>query len=161
MKRNELQAEFDRLSFQIGSVRDQIGKAPDELTALASQQVCVSLCGSLEQSLKRIFVGYARARSDNRIFRPIEKACESYQNPKTTKILELVGLFDAEFERDLRQFWDSEGEIERDHLNNLVDDRIVIAHRKRPHVNVSTGKLTNYYKAYEGLLERVFDHFLT
>jgi hypothetical protein len=160
MKRQELQAEFDRLKYQISIIRLGSGTDRDELISLSSQQICVSICGSLEQMLKQIFIEYAKRRSNSRIYRPIEKICESYQNPKAVKILELVGLFDATFETELKRQWDNEREIERQHLDNMVDDRITIAHRKRFHVDVSSTKLDNYFKAYSGLLDRIYCHFL-
>lgn len=160
MKRQELQAEFDRLSYQISIIKKGSGRDRDELISLSSQQICVSICGSLEQMLKRIFIEYAKQRSDSRIYRPIEKICESYQNPKTTKILELIGLFDSNFEAELKHQWENERDIEKQHLDNLVDDRVTIAHRKRTHVDVSSNKLNNYFNAYSHLLDRVFTHFL-
>ncbi|MCY4300831.1 MAG: HEPN domain-containing protein [Aestuariivita sp.] len=161
MKRQELHAEFDRLSAQIKTIRDSVGgETPDELVSLSSQQVCVSICGSLEQCLKKIFIEYAKQRSESRIYRPIEKVCENYQNPKSTKVLELIGLFDKDYERELREQWETSHEIEKSHLDNLVDDRITIAHRKKVHLDVSTGKLLNYFSAYKGILERVFNRFL-
>lgn len=160
MKRQELQAEFDRLRTQISYIKKGSGKDRDELISLSSQQVCVSICGSLEQCLKQIFIEYAKQRSDSRIYRPIEKICESYQNPKTTKILDLIGLFDSDFETELRRQWNEELEVERQHIDNMVDDRITIAHRKRVHVNVSSSKLEDYFKAYRDLLDRVYAHFL-
>jgi hypothetical protein len=160
MKRQELQAEFDRLRYQISVIKSGSGKARDELISLSSQQVCVSICGSLEQCLKKIFIEYAKQRSNSRIYRPIEKVCESYQNPKTTKVLDLIGLFDADFESELRRQWGAELEVEKIHIDNMVDDRITIAHRKRVHVNVSTSKLEDYFKAYSGLLDRLYVHFL-
>ena len=160
MKRQELQAEFDRLSYQISIIKEGAGRDRDELISLSSQQICVSICGSLEQMLKQIFIEYAKQRSNSRIYRPIEKICESYQNPKTTKILELVGLFDADYEVELKRAWGEEREVEKQHLNNLVDDRITISHRKKVHVDVSSGKLQNYSKAYSDFLDRVYNHFL-
>jgi hypothetical protein len=160
MKRQELQAEFDRLNYQISVIKKGVGVDRDELISLSSQQICVSICGSLEQMLKRIFIEYAKQRSNSRIYRPIEKICESYQNPKTSKILELVGLFDSEFEAELTRQWGDEHEIEKQHLNNMVDDRITIAHRKKVHVDVSSSKLQDYFAAYSGLLDRIYAHFL-
>ncbi|MGV3458621.1 MAG: hypothetical protein ACO1OS_16130 [Sphingomonas sp.] len=160
MKRQELQAEFDRLKHQISCIKSGSGKDRDELISLSSQQICVSICGSLEQMLKRIFIEYAKRRSNSRIYRPIEKICESYQNPKTTKILELVGLFDSDYEAELKRQWDNEREVEKQHLDNMVDDRITIAHRKKVHVDVSSTKLQNYFNAYSCLLDRLFQHFL-
>ena len=160
MKRQELQAEFDRLKHQISFIKKGAGKDQDELISLSSQQICVSLCGSLEQMLKRIFIEYAKRRSNSRIYRPIERICESYQNPKTIKILELVGLFDAEFEAELKRQWEDEYYVEKQHLDNMVDDRITIAHRKKVHVDVSSSKLQNYFNAYSGLLDRIYTHFL-
>ena len=160
MKRQELQAEFDRFKFQISVIRAGSGKDRDELIALSSQQICVLICGSLEQMLKRIFIEYAKQRSNSRIYRPIEKICESYQNPKSSKILELIGLFDSDFESELKRQWEHESDLEKQYIDNLVDDRITIAHRKKIHVDVSTGKLQNYFVAYSGLLSRVYEHFL-
>lgn len=160
MKRQELQAEFDRLKHQISFIKDGVGIDRDELISLSSQQICVSICGSLEQMLKRIFIEYAKQRSNSRIYRPIEKICESYQNPKSSKILELVGLFDADFEAELKRQWDDERDIEKQHIDNMVDDRISIAHRKKVHVDVSSTKLQNYFNAYRGLLDRIYTHFL-
>lgn len=160
MKRQELQAEFDRLNYQISVIKKGVGVDRDDLISLSSQQICVSICGSLEQMLKAIFIEYAKQRSNSRIYRPIERVCESYQNPKTSKILELVGLFDSDFETELARQWECEHEIEKQHLNNLVDDRITIAHRKKVHVDVSSSKLQNYFTAYRGLLDRVYAHFL-
>ena len=89
MNQQELQAEYDRLKYQIAVIKNSIGTSPDELISLSCQTVCVSICGSLEQCLKRIFVEYAKQRSGNQIHRPIERVCASYQNPKSNKILEL------------------------------------------------------------------------
>jgi hypothetical protein len=161
MNRQELQAEFSRIQFQINTIKQNTGIVPDELISLGCQQVCVSICGSLEQCLKKIFVEYAKQRSERRIYRPIEKICESYQNPKTTKILELIALFDADYERSLSEQWEKHDNIEKSHIGNLIDDRITIAHRKRLHINISTGKLDNYYNAYSNLLTRIYEKFLS
>lgn len=110
--------------------------------------------------LKRIFIEYAKQRSGDRIYRPIERVCESYQNPKTTKILELIGLFDSDYAEELKLQWENERDVEKQHLNNMVDDRITIAHRKKVHIDVSSSKLQNYFRAYSGFLGRVYDHFL-
>ena len=160
MKRQELQAEFDRITHQISFIKAGSGKVRDELISLSSQQICVSICGSLEQMLKRIFIEFAKQRSSNRIYRPIEKICESYQNPKTIKILELVGMFDSDFEAKLKFQWDHDYELEKQHLDNMVDDRITIAHRKKIHIDVSSTKLQNYFNAYSNLLDRIYTHFL-
>ncbi|MGX9845943.1 HEPN domain-containing protein [Limimaricola litoreus] len=160
MNRQEMQSEFDRLKFQLDSLKREAGKIPDEIYAMGCQQLCINICGSLEQSLKKIFVTYGRRKSENRIHRSIEKVCESYQNPKSLKILELIGLFDDDFERSLKADWDGTLELERNHIDNLIDDRITIAHRKRQHISISTSKLENYYRAYTGVTTRIFNHFL-
>lgn len=160
MKRQELQAEHDRLSAQLKILRDAVGVCPDEIISMGCQKLCISICGSLEQCLKQIFVGYGRAHSNDRIHRSISKVCESYQNPKSGKILELVGLFDDDFERQLKSDWESHQNQEQDHINNMVDDRINIAHRKRIHTSVSTGKLENYLTAYKAITIRIHNHFL-
>ena len=160
MKRQELQAEYDRIKHQIGTIKSSIGSSPDELISLSCQTVCVTICGSLEYCLKGIFVEYSRRHSGNRLHRAIERLCDSFQNPKSTKVLEMVKLFDKDFGRELELLWEGEQEAEKSYLDNLVGDRIEIAHRKKNHVGVSTGKLENYYKAYSQILDRVYDRFL-
>ena len=69
-------------------------------------------------------------------------------------------MFDAKFEIELKRQWNEERELEKQHLDNMVDDRITIAHRKRVNVDVSSTKLQNYFNAYSGLLDRLYAHFL-
>lgn len=160
MKRQELQAEYDRLSGQLKLISQSSGTVPDELVSMSCQQLCVAICGSLEQTLKSIFVAYGMNHSNKKIHRPIARVCEFYQNPKSSKILELVGMFDDDFERSLKELWSGEKEIERSQLDNLVDDRITIAHRKKVHHSVSVSKLQGYLSAYKDLTDRVFSYFL-
>ena len=160
MNRQELNAEFDKLNAQIQAVKERVGRDSDEVAALACQQICVSICGSLEQQLKAILVEHTKRNSNSKIHRPVFKLCESYQNPKITKIVELIGLFDDDFAKSLKERWDEEDDIEKDHINNLVADRITIAHRKKSHIQVGIVKLENYYKAYKSLCSRIYNHFL-
>lgn len=69
-------------------------------------------------------------------------------------------MFDAQFETELKRQWENERDIEKRHLDNMVDDRITIAHRKKIHVDVSSSKLQNYFVAYSNLLDRIYAHFL-
>lgn len=160
MKRQELESEFGRINYQIMTIKDSTDAVPEELISLSCQAVCVAICGSLEQCLKRIFVEYARRRSGNQIHRPIEKLCGNYQNPKSSRVSELVALFDKDFARELDRSWREEREIEKSHLDNLVGDRISVAHRTKNHVGISTSKLEDYYKAYSEILVRVYENFL-
>ena len=163
MKQQELQAEYDRLRHQISTIKKNSGRVPGELISLSCQMMCISICGSLEQCLKGIFVEYAKRRSSNQIDRPIAKVCQYYQNPKTSKIEELVGLFDSDFGKELKESWSSESSkyhVEKSHLDNLIADRIDFAHGKKTHVNVTASKLDDYFRAYSGLLDRVYSHFL-
>ena len=160
MKRQKLTAEYDRLKYQIINLKSSTRDTQIELISLSCQSVCVSICGSLEQCLKEIFVEYAKRKSGNKLNGAIERLRKNYQNPKTVRILELVSLFDKDFGRELERAWSEEKEIEKSHLDNLVNDRNIIAHRTRTHFSVTTSKLDDYHRAYTGLLNRVYDHFL-
>lgn len=161
MNRQELESEFSRIEFQIKSIKNcAADNVPEELISLSCQAVCVAICGSLEQCLKRIFVEYARRRSGNQIHRPIERLCRNYQNPGSSRVLELVDLFDRDFSRELGRSWQEETGLEKTHLDNLVNDRISIAHRTRNHVGISASKLDDYFKAYSGILVKVHDKFI-
>ena len=154
MRRQELQAEYDRLRYQISTIKENSGKVPGELISLSCQMVCISICGSLEQCLKEIFVEFAKRRSSNQIYRPIAKVCQYYQNPKTSKIAELVKLFDSDFGKALEKSWSSESSesskynVEKSHLDNLIADRVAFAHGGKKHVNVTARKLDDYFRAY-------------
>ena len=160
MNQNEFHAEYMRIEHQIRLIKNNTGKIPTELISLSCQSVCLSICGSLEHCLKLIFVEYAKRKSGNKFNSAIAKLCNSFQNPNTRKILDLVKLFDEEFGRELEALWSKDNESEKSYLDNLVSDRHSIAHRKRPHVNVTLKKLDDYFKAYKALLTRIRDHFL-
>ncbi|MCY4260693.1 MAG: hypothetical protein OXC91_10580 [Rhodobacteraceae bacterium] len=160
MRPQDLDAECRRLENQIKIIKKSFRDTPEEIISLSCQAVCVAICGSLEQNLKRIFVEYARQRSGGQIHRPIERLCDNYQNPKSSKVLELVKLFDRDFGKELGHLWDGEKEVEKSRLDNLVGDRIAIAHSRQRHVNVSVGKLENYHQAHSALVNRIYDHFL-
>ena len=95
-----------------------------------------------------------------KIRRPINRLCRNYQNPKPNTILDLLELFDSEFKSKLIEYWKSNDEIKKKHLENLVDDRHTIAHRRTLHVNVTLAKLENYFRAYKRFLERIYERFL-
>ena len=160
MKRQELDAEFKRLEHQIKEIRENTENIPGGLLSLCCQTVCVSICGSLEYCLKNILIEYTKRNSRVKIHRPINRLCQNYQNPKPNTILDLLELFDSEFKFKLIEYWKSNDEIEKKHLEYLVDDRHTIAHRRTLHVNVTLVKLENYFKAYKRLLERIYERFL-
>ena len=102
MNRAELTSSFQRFERQIRLLESSSTDTDAELIALAANQVCVAICGDLEQNLRRVLTEYTRQRSAPGIDKAVSKLCDGYQNPKIAKVIELVGLFDAKFADDLR-----------------------------------------------------------
>lgn len=161
----ELQSDYKRLANRIRAI--EIATAYEqqqiELISLSSNFICIDICGRLEQNLKSIFSSFGGRKSNNVLNKPIARLLSSYQNPKPLKLVELVGLFDEELSHWLKDNWkeNSEHEIAKKRLDNLVLDRITLAHSKNVSHTVSITKLKNYHIEYMAIVSFLAHYFLS
>lgn len=154
-----IQADFDRLSHQLNLIE----KAPEnteELSAMACQFLCVAIVGSLEQNLKLILIQYCIVYRQHHFSKAIDRLCQSFQNPKHHKIIDLISLFDKEFSDKKNVDWMVGDEPVSGVVNSMVGERIVISHQKNKNINVTPTKLRKYLKIYKSVIKEVHDHFL-
>ena len=155
-----LDTEHRRLKRQLNIIESNVKYSPGELISLSCQIMCISICGSLEQCLKKIFVEYASIKSKDKLTAPVERLFKIYRNPTPDQILEILGDFDRPFKNSLKNIWHNQESFEKDLLNQLVSKRNLIAHQTGKRLDVSTEDLKNYLNAYSTLLSRVHNNFL-
>lgn len=164
MNPSELLADYQRLENRIKllEVAAMADDAQDELISLSANYICVDICGRLEQNLKSVFSSFSGRKSGQVLDRSIAKLLSAYQNPKSTKLLELIDLFDKDLSSWLKESWkeNAEHEIAKKHIDNLVADRIILAHSKKISHIISITKLKNYFSAYKSIISFLAYYFL-
>ena len=170
-----LNTELNRLKSQINIIKQfnyQIDKvppeiSPEQLISLSCQMVCISICGSLEQGLKKTFLDYAQCHSKNEnqwVVRLAEKQVKRFKNPAPEQINELVNIFDPHFDKEVEESLD-DGELSQAGvkliLKELRSKRINFAHEINDnHVAIIVSDLEKYLEAYETFFRRLRKHFL-
>jgi len=155
----DIDAETNRLSSLIEIIEKNTNQTPAKLISLSCERVCISICGSLEQGINKIFTDYAKSSESQWVVNLAEYRVEQLRNPKIENIKELVKLFDPTFEKELNRAWINDQDNEKKYIHELVNKRISLAHGKGNHGQITTGDLKNYFKAYESLLTRLLMHF--
>lgn len=111
-----------------------------ELQAHWARYLCVLVAGYIEVSVRCVLSNYAKSRSTSTILNFVDDQLERFQNPNTTKILQLMGRFDPNWQTAL------EGKIEgrlKDAVNSVLNNRNQIAHGQQ--VGITLGRLKAYY----------------
>lgn len=164
MNHQELAGDFRRINNRIKAIEraSAADDAQEELISLSSSFLCVDICGRLEQNLKSMFSTFGSRKSDRVLDKSISKLVSYYQNPKPKNLLELIDLFDTELSVWLSEKWkeNEEHEVAKKRLENLVDDRITLAHSKKTSHNISITKLKNYFSEYTEIVAFLNFYFL-
>jgi len=90
-----------------------------------ARYLCILVSGFLETSVRIIYREYAKKKAIPQIANFVEGKLEDFQNPKMEKILQLTGLFNKDWENDLRR--ETEGEL-KDAVDSIANNRNKIAH---------------------------------
>ena len=157
----EIRADFDRLKHQIKMAGELPPEVPDDISSMTYQLLCVAIVGRLEQNLKTIFIYYGNNNSNRAMGKAITRLCQSFQNPKPEKIIDLVGLFDKEFATLLHRNWLDSSPSDMDVIRNMVGERIAVAHQKTKNFSITRTKVEQYYDTYKRTVTQIHDHFLT
>lgn len=120
--------EVFRQKQKLDYIFDLSRKLPDEPMEIRShwaRYLCIQLSGFLEISVRIILTQYIVANSSPKIQRYVLGKIKGFQNPKSARILELVGSFDKSWRERLER-----GDLERSRqdIDSLVTNRNQIAH---------------------------------
>lgn len=165
MEPTELNADFQRLGNRIRLIKTSAGSEdmPAELISLSANFICIDICGRLEQNLKSIFSAFGSRRSNRVLDKAIADLLGYYQNPRPKKIVKLVTLFDTDLAKWIDNIWQESGceEIAKKRLDNLIEDRIILAHSKKTSHTISATKLKNYFDEYKEITSFLTHYFLS
>lgn len=150
-----VQADFEELRRKLDELRRVDPEVAGEVHSMAAQYLVVAIAGKLEQGLKAVLQDYTSRRSNISLDRAIARLCESFQNPRPDKILELVNAFDKDARQKIEQEWESDDNRLQQSVKALVSTRINIAHQKTRYSRVSLESLDEFYSSYKAVLKSV------
>ena len=111
-----------------------------ELTSHWARYLCVQVSGFLETSIQTVLSDYARCQSSKHVSRFVDAQVGRFQNLNMERILNLVGQFDPDWEKELRIATEDEP---KDAVDSVVANRNRIAHGED--VGITFGRVSRYY----------------
>lgn len=117
-----------------------------------ARYVCILVYGVLENGIRSILSQFCGVRvlPHKRIADFIDRSLRYAPSPKVKNILQQLGGFDAEWEKQMEAFLD--GKI-GDHISSIVNNRNLIAHGDQ--VGISLGAAKTYYESVKVFLDKL------
>jgi hypothetical protein len=139
-QRQKLDATFKRASATKGDA---------ELLADFARYLCVLVAGFLEQAVIELLLEHVRIRSHISIHRHVERDLRWFTNAKAQRIIELLGSFDPDWGKDLKNYLVDE---QKAAVDSIVDLRNSISHGRAAEIGMK--RIEDYYVR----VKRVVDH---
>ena len=134
----DLQRQRQRLETLFEKVSDMDDL---ELQAEWAKYLCVRTSGLIEEAVRIVLEDYSEDRSETRVSNYVSKELEYFSNPKTGKIVSLLGSFDRTWGTLLEK--EMEGDL-KDAVNSIVANRHLIAHGQD--VNLSFVQMRDFHQ---------------
>jgi hypothetical protein len=150
-------AEVARLRQRLNNAFDRFPLVGDDTQVKAdfARYLCILLSGFLEQAIVALATEHSRVRSARTVLSYASSQLDRFQNPKTERILTLVGQFDLDWRHRSEAFI-------IDDLKDAVDSvrslRNQIAHGEN--VGVTYAQVDQYRQRVEKVVDFIADLFL-
>jgi hypothetical protein len=118
-----------------------------------AKYLCVLVSAFLEKSVRAILHDYAKARSAPAVWKYVEDQLQSFYNPKTNRVLELVGRFSPTWKTALEATIEEEV---RDALDTIVENKNRIAHGRDSQITFVG--IQSYYARAQKVLDLMEQH---
>jgi len=141
-QKQRLEATFKRAS----------GLKDAELLADFAKYLCVLVAGFLEQAIIEIALEHARTHSHASVQRHVEKPLRRFTSASSQRITELLGSFDADWQKDLESYLIDEY---KDAVNSVVNLRHTIAHGR--HTGVTMAGVQKYFDRVKVVVDHCTD----
>ena len=143
--------EVHRLETRLNAAFSRAKATPDlETQGDLAKHLCVLVSGYVEVSVRALMLEHTRARSGTSVQRYVDSHLKRFANPKSQKLLSLLGSFDVEWLRDMEGFLVDE---KKDALDSVVALRNQIAHGETP--GVSLARIEAYFTQAKAVIARV------
>jgi hypothetical protein len=146
-KTKHLRARIDRLFVLADNCDDYETKA--ELACFA----VVLTSGLVESTCRQILFSYTSKRADRAVLGYVESTLYFFQNPKCTKIGELLKSFDGNIADDFRN---DLTEAEAAAIDSIVNNKNNLAHGENPGLGLEV--MREYYQLVLSALEKFAKH---
>ena len=146
-------AEVYRLKRQLDATfkrAKSVGQDP-ELQADFARYLCVLVSGYIEKAVVALVLEHARQKGAPTLQRFVEQQTKTtFANPKVSRVQDLLGSFDQDWQQDLKDSLDDE---QRDAVNSIVAQRNTIAHGGS--VGLTYNRISKYYQQAQHVIDRV------
>ena len=147
-------AELDSLKKRLDAAFERTRDVDQniELQSDLARYLCVLVSGYIEKAVVAIVLEHARQRGKGAptLQSFVAEKTKFFTNPKTSKILDLLGSFDPEWKRELKDFLVDEP---KEAVNSIVALRNNIAHGGSDGLTYS--RICDYYKQAQRVIDEV------
>ena len=142
--------DSQRLETEISAILAEASDCSDQLRSSLARYISVLAAGYVESSLREILSSYVQPRASVQVSRYVEARLSRHGNLHAERILQLLGLFDPGFRRELEasvedRLWDS--------LNSIYANRNLVAHGASSGITVVRVRL--YYEDARRVLAQI------
>lgn len=123
-----------------------------ELLADHAKYLCVLVSGFVEKAMAEIVLEHARRVGAPSLQRYVERNTSRFTNANSTKIIQLLGSFDPDWEKVMGAFIVDEY---KDALDSIISLRHQIAHGSS--VGVTYVRIKKYFESVIKVIERIQD----
>jgi RiboL-PSP-HEPN len=126
---NREKAKLDQLFKDSGELLREINKHSIDLEMQShlAKYLCILASAFIENAVREMFSEYTRNKAAPAVVKYVQDQLRFFYNPKTNRILELVGAFDPQWRAALEP---SIEDAVRDAVDSIVDNKNKIAHGK-------------------------------
>ena len=145
-------AEVNRLKQRLDATfeRTQGVGLNTELQSDVARYLCVLVSGYIEKAVVEFVLEHARQRGAPTLQRFVEQKTKTFANPTASKIQNLLGSFDPEWQLELKEFLVGEP---KDAVDSIVALRNIIAHGGA--VGLTYSSIRDYYKQAQRVIDQV------
>ncbi len=123
-----------------------------ELLADYAKYLCVLVSGFVEKAISEIVLEHARRVGAPSLQRYVERNTSRFTNANSTRVLQLLGSFNADWEKQIRSFIVDEY---KDALDSIISLRHQIAHGSS--VGVTYIRIKEYFNSVKKVIEYIQD----
>lgn len=121
-----------------------------ELQAEWARYICIVTSGILENSLKELYIDFAKQKASAPIAKYISSQIFQLRNPKTQRFLDIASAFSQTWHLELEAYVGDNGRSEA--IDSIMNQRHLIVHGKYKNSNITMASIKEYFsKAVEVL----------
>ena len=123
-----------------------------ELSSDFARYLCVLVSGFLEQAIIELLLEYVKLRSSESIHRHLGPRLRHFTTAKAGNIINLLGSFDLNWQKDLESFLVDE---RKDAVDSVVNLRQTISHGR--FTGVTMASVQRYYVSVKEVVDHIAD----